>query len=429
MESAKSSYDVVVVGGGIVGSASALALLKRGYSVMIVDESAPRTRASWGNAGHIAVEQTKPLASVGTILNAPKQLMERDGALVLPLRDIGAWLPFFARFVAAARPSAFARGNKALRSLLCEAMPAWQRYVAELQAPDLLVQNGHIIVWDSPASAAAGRAAWCKEPAAGISFRDLTPAELAQLRSLLGREPAGALYCVGSGNIAGHDLVEEAFRRRFEVLGGIYIQGRAQLNVEERSVRAIVSGVGPLSVRKVVIAGGVASRSLMESIGFVAPLIAERGYHVQAPGVRWPASLPPVVFEDRSLIVTRFRNSVRASSFVEFSRQVRPPEPRRWGQLRRRISELNLPFELPGEEWVGCRPTLPDYLPAIGRSVRHENLVYAFGHQHLGLTLGPISGEIVASLVAGDVPKIDTSFFDVERFGPWKSRREQRKSL
>jgi D-amino-acid dehydrogenase len=131
MESMKSSYDVIVIGGGIVGSASALALLNQGYSVAIVDDSSPRTRASWGNAGHIAVEQTEPLASVATLLSAPKRLLSRDGALALPLRDIGAWLPFFARFIKAARPNAFARGKRALSALLRDAMPAWQRYVAD----------------------------------------------------------------------------------------------------------------------------------------------------------------------------------------------------------------------------------------------------------------------------------------------------------
>jgi len=146
-------------------------------------------------------------------------------------------------------------------------------------------------------------------------------------------------------------------------------------------------------------------------------MIAERGYHLQAPGARWPADLPPVVFEDRAMIVTRFEDSVRASSFVELARPGAPADPAKWAALRRRISELGLPFELPGAEWLGARPTLPDYLPAIGRSRHHTNLLYAFGHQHLGLTLGPLSGEIIADLVEGRAPPVSLAPFDIERFG------------
>jgi len=149
----------------------------------------------------------------------------------------------------------------------------------------------------------------------------------------------------------------------------------------------------------------------MEAVGVKTPMIAERGYHIQTPDHSWPQGLAPVVFEDRSMIVTGFEHGLRAASFVEFNRVGAAPDPRKWARLRKHVADLGLPFEGEGAEWIGTRPTLPDYLPAIGRA--GGNLYYAFGHQHLGLTLAPITGEIVANMIrTGKGPQA----FDLGRF-------------
>jgi D-amino-acid dehydrogenase len=122
------------------------------------------------------------------------------------------------------------------------------------------------------------------------------------------------------------------------------------------------------------------------------------------------------VFEDRSMIVTRFAQSLRACSFVEFAHVNSPPDPRKWERLAKHVLDLGLPFGDAPSRWMGARPTLPDYLPAIGRSRRAENLFYAFGHQHLGLTIGPVTGHAIAALALGQAPGISLAPFDIERF-------------
>jgi D-amino-acid dehydrogenase len=167
----------------------------------------------------------------------------------------------------------------------------------------------------------------------------------------------------------------------------------------------------------VLVAAGVGSKPLMRTAGHRVPLIAERGYHVRSHDFDLPENLPPLVFEDRSMIVSRYRTSAQASSFVEFGSPDAPPDPRKWERLERHIAELGLPIRPPFRRWMGSRPTLPDYLPAIGRSARAPNLFYAFGHQHLGLTLAAITGELVSQLVGWGEPAVDLSSFDVRRFG------------
>lgn len=116
------------------------------------------------------------------------------------------------------------------------------------------------------------------------------------------------------------------------------------------------------------------------------------------------------------MIVTRFRSALRAASFVEFAREHSPADPRKWARLRSHVAELGLPFRGPCSEWFGARPTLPDYLPALGRSRRAANLLYAFGHQHLGLTLAALTGELIAALARREQPDVDVAPFDLERF-------------
>jgi D-amino-acid dehydrogenase len=163
-----------------------------------------------------------------------------------------------------------------------------------------------------------------------------------------------------------------------------------------------------------VIAAGAASAPLVAPLKLRAPLIAERGYHIEGAPGDWPADMPPVVFEDRSMIVTRFAGRLRAASIVEFAARDTPPDPRKWARLRAHVAALGLSLREPATTWMGARPTLPDYLPAIGR---RGAVAYAFGHQHLGLTLSATSGEALAALLHGETPAFDLAPFDLTRFG------------
>jgi D-amino-acid dehydrogenase len=177
----------------------------------------------------------------------------------------------------------------------------------------------------------------------------------------------------------------------------------------------VLEGGERLRADGIIVAAGVRSRELLSTIGIQIPLIAERGYHIQAHEHAWP-DLPPVVFEDRSMIVTRFTSGLRIASFVEFGDPDSPPDPRKWARLHTHARALGLPSGPELTQWMGSRPTLPDYLPAIGRSRRARNLIYAFGHQHLGLTLAPLTGQIVAALATRSPLPVDITQCDVERF-------------
>jgi D-amino-acid dehydrogenase len=407
--------SAIVVGDGVVALNVALALQKRGTQVTIVAPDAPWRGASWGNAGHIAVEQVEPLASLATVRSVPRRLFSRGGALALPARAVGRWLPFTLRLLLASTPARFARGKTALSAMLATAIPAWQQVLAAAGASELLRVDGHYVVWETPASAARGRAAWLAADTGTATVRNATGEELAQLRALTDVPIAGAIRFAGSGQITDTAALGAALTGCFAAGGGERVVGRVRaIAVEAAQATVTLDEGSSRAADVVVIAAGAASAPLVAPLGLRAPLIAERGYHIEGDPGDWPADQPPVVFEDRAMIVTRFAGRLRAASIVEFAAVETPADPRKWARLRAHVAALGLPLHEPVAPWMGARPTLPDYLPAIGR---RGAVAYAFGHQHLGLTLSATSGEALAALLHDETPAYDLAPFDLARFG------------
>jgi D-amino-acid dehydrogenase len=409
------AQSAIVIGGGIVGLCSAFSLLRRGYEVSVLEPDVQHHAASWGNAGHIAIEQVEPLASWATIRSAPRRLFCVGGALSLPPRDIMRWLPFSLALARATKR--IVAGRAMLSALLAEAMPAWRRLERSLDRHGVLRETGHFVLWENAASAAAGMATWRALDIGTARFRSIDRDEQACFAAVLRQPPAGGIRFENTGQIADPVVLARALEEAFASAGGRIVRNRAAaLKLEGALAHVLLQGGETLQADHVIVAAGVRSRELLRTIGIDVPLIAERGYHLQTNEHTWP-DLPPVVFEDRSMIVTRFASRLRMASFVEFADPDSPPDPRKWARLRTHARALGLPFGPQFSEWMGARPTLPDYLPAIGRSPHAHNLLYAFGHQHLGLTLAPVTGEIVAALAAGERTLVDIASCALERFG------------
>lgn len=408
--------SVGVIGGGVIGLSAAVRLSQAGHAVTLFEPDAARQAASWGNAGHIATEQVAPLASPATLRSAPRRLFALGGPLDLPLSAIGTWAPFAREFVAACRPGAFQRGEAALEGLLASALQDWRDLTADIGAPDLLRNDGHIVAWETPDSARRGRQGWVAANTGSATLDDVSAADFARLSSLTATAIHGAVRFSGSGQIADLGRLATSLEQALVAAGGRIVRTTASLGIVDG--RAMIDGA---DCEQVLVAAGVRSAAPMAAARHRVPLIAERGYHVRADldldqADRWPADLPPVVFEDRSVILTRYDTEVQAAGFVEFNRTDAPPDARKWARLEHHIAELGLPVAGPFRRWMGSRPTLPDYLPAIGRSDRIANLTYAFGHQHLGLTLAAVTARMVVALIDDAEPPLDMSPFSLARF-------------
>ncbi len=405
---------IVVIGGGLVGLATAVQLARARRPVLLIDSAPATPPASWGNAGIIAVEQVEPLATPATLRGVLPRLFTFGGPVAFRPADIAVWAPFVYRFLRVSTVADAAHGKQALQSIVTEALPAWERLAQTLGDTHLVIQRGQRVLWESERSAKRQQAHWAITDTGDVRVSDLDASTLQEMNAKLSRRVVAGLQLQGTAQVASPARALLALRACLLASGGECMQ-------------ATVTGLGSLRGRiqvtlesgetwqpeAVLVAAGVGSKTLMKDIGLRVPLIAERGYHIEADVGDW--ELPPVVFEDRALCVTQFGSRLRATSFVEFARAGSAPDPRKWQRLRRHATELGLPFKGPLSEWMGARPTLPDYLPAMGRSRQVSNLYYAFGHQHLGLTLSAISAELMCDLINGRMPAVDMRPFDVDR--------------
>ena len=407
----------LVIGGGLVGAASALRLQAAGFAVTLIDPGDPRRAASFGNIGHIAAEQVSPLASRESLRTFPARLFGLGGPLDFRWRDAGLWAPWALRFIAASDPTRHARGQAALTAILAHALPAWRRLAEFSGAPGVVGRDGHAVVWMSERAAEAGRRSWEGSETGSAAFRPMGGDELELYAAVMERPPVAGIRFSGTAQVSEPQAARDALMAAFRARGGEVVHGQVARLSGGRRIVAQLEGGGACEAEGALVAAGAWAGRLMRGLGVDAPVIAERGYSVQSAEHGWDEALPPTVFEEHSMVVSRFTSGLRASSFVEFGSPDAPGDPRKWRQLEGRLSDLGIGFSSEPDRWVGPRPTLPDYLPAIGRLESEPRILYAFGHQHLGLTMAAITAELTASLAEGRDPPIDLTPFRIERFG------------
>ncbi|MEQ1811112.1 MAG: FAD-binding oxidoreductase [Terricaulis sp.] len=407
---------ILVIGGGLVGAACALRLQAAGVQVTLIDPGDKRRGASYGNAGHIGSEQVAPWSAWGNVLRAPRSSFGAGGPLDFRWSDVALWAPWSMQFLRACDPVQFERGREALIELLADSLPAWQRIAELAEAPEIVISHGHATAWMSERGAELGLAA-CAEAKWGrtTSYREMNAGELARYGDVLNRAPHAAVIFSGTGQVSEPQAARDAILASFAERGGETIVGSV-VRVEANA-RVLLADGAVRNADAVLVCAGPWSRALMEQLGVRAPLIGERGYHLQSSETNWPRDLPTTVFDENFIAVSRFTSGLRCTSFVEFGSPDAPGDERKWSRLRQRIDELGIKFEANPDQWVGSRPSLPDFMPAIGRLERAPKVLYAFGHAHLGLTEAPITSEIIAAIAAEKTPPVDVAPFRIERFG------------
>jgi D-amino-acid dehydrogenase len=226
--------------------------------------------------------------------------------------------------------------------------------------------------------------------------------------------PVAAVVFSGGGQVSDPQGARETLLAALAARGGEIVTDTVT-RVEASGRVALKSG-GAREADAVLVAAGPWSRGLMKQLDVEAPLIGERGYHLQSEETNWPRDLPTTVFEENFIAVSRFTTGLRCTSFVEFGSPDAPADERKWARLRQRIDELGIKFSNNPDRWVGSRPSLPDFVPAVGRLEKAPKVLYAFGHAHLGLTEAPITAEIITAIATFKSPPIDVAPFRIERF-------------
>lgn len=414
----KSHADIVVVGAGIVGLSTAFLLQQQGYGVVVLDRKGPVAEASRGNAGAFAFSDIIPLATPDIVRKSPKWLFDPLGPLSIPPRHALKMAPWMLRFLLASRPRKLERGIGAQTDLMGLSKRALLPFLKKTGTGDMLRHKGNLQVYESRREFEASLPFWDARARCDIPFEHIHGAYvISDVQPGLHKRFVAATLTPEWYSIADPLDYALAIADTFRQRGGrIEIAEAKSISVDARGTTVECIGGQTVSAAKTIICAGAWSHRLARSMGDRIPLETERGYNTTLPHAQFDLRMQ-ITFAGHGFVVSRLSSGIRVGGAVEFGGLTAPPDFRRADLLLAKAKAFLPDLEIEGgTQWMGFRPSLPDSLPVIGSSRRSKNVLYAFGHGHLGLTQSAGTAELISQLVAGDDPSIDMHPFRANRF-------------
>jgi len=413
----ESAPHVTVIGAGIVGICCAAWLQRSGCRVTVIDRDEPGRGASYGNAGMLQVDSCVPLGTPGIVGQVPGMLRDPLGPLAIRWGYLPRLAPWLVRLIAASRPGRVEEISKALAALLGRAAAAYRDLILGTAAEDLIRPTGTIFVYSTETGFEAARFAHDLRRRRGIRIEELHDGEIRQLEPALSPAFKRAVFSPDCLQIADPLVLTQRLAEAFVRAGGTILRETvADVTIGPGGPSHVVTDAGVHHVDRLVLAAGAWSRRLAGRLGARVPLDTERGYHLMLPKPGVELRMP-IIAGDRKIGITPMLDGIRLAGTVEFGGLERAPDYRRARILAGIAREVIPGLETDdADEWMGFRPSMPDSLPVIGPSPRYKNAFFAFGHGHSGLTLGAVTGNLIADLVMDRVPPIDLGPYRADRF-------------
>ncbi|WP_448211335.1 NAD(P)/FAD-dependent oxidoreductase [Colwellia sp. MEBiC06753] len=415
-QSNNNQQHIAVLGAGIIGINCAIALQKKGYRVTVIDKDGTAQGCSKGNAGHFATEQVFPLAHASMLPQVPKMLLDPLGPISIKTQHLLKSLPWFAKFVINMMPKQAHRTHLALKALNQHALDCYQTLVEEAQCQHLLTLKGSLLTFEqTPLNKIQQLARHYQN--GGVTVEILNNQQVKQLEPALSDIVNYGLFFPDVGHTIDPYQLCLKLADYAQQLGCEFIQENvAHISPQSDGVLLSMNGQQQ-SFDKLVIATGAWSPTLCKQLGYKLPMQAERGYHLECQ--QFNALSRPVASAERKFIITPMVNSLRLAGTVEYAALNAPANYQR-AQVLFSHGQALIKQQLTKHEvdsvWMGARPSLPDSLPVICQAPKHSAIYLAFGHHHLGLTQGAITGQLICELVAGIPTTIDVSPFNIKRF-------------
>ena len=409
--------SITVIGAGIVGVCCALHLQREGFKVRLVEKGEPGMKTSFGNSGSFGTASCVPFALPGVLKKVPGMLLDSESPLKLRWSHVPKALPFFLRLVEASRPSRVEAIAAARNSLLVHTHAGYAPLIEAADAAQWVDHNGLMMVFESEAAFEGAAYALDLRRRNGVHMDILDGNEARQMEPALARSVIKAVSLPDVSRTIDPFRLTSALARDFQRRGGEIVTAEVRgFAIGSEGPTQILTDRGPIDVEQVVLAAGVWSRPLARQLGTSVPLEAERGYHVMF-GPQDFGLKRALVSADRSVSLAHMHEGIRATGVAEFAAPDAPADMRIADRVMRHAKALVPGLEgEPVSRWMGPRPSHPDSKPVIGRSPRHRNVFFAFGHDHLGLTMAGITGKLVAELASGQPTTVDLAPFRADRF-------------
>ncbi len=409
--------DIIVLGAGIVGTSIAVHLAKRGLSVALVDRGGPGEGTSYGNAGVIEGNTVFPPAFPADWAALARIALKRSPQVDYHLSHLPRIAPWLAAFRAASRPSRLIETAHLMRPLFARAVAEHEILVAEAGAERYLSRRGWLKLYRTDTAFAAQAAELDLAARFGIAAVPLDRDGARALEPALAGVFRHAVHWTGAVGVNNPLALTLSYAARFAALGGLVRKGDARSLHRVNSRWRVETAAGPLDVGEVVVALGPWTGDVLGPLGIRLPLAVKRGYHRHFRPQGNAALSRPVLDAENGYVLAPMEQGIRITTGVEFAARDAAPTPVQLARLMpaaRALFALGEPVE--AQPWLGARPCFPDSRPVIARAPRVRGLWLACGHGHWGLTLGPVTGRLIAEMMTGATPFCDPQPYSADRF-------------
>ena len=410
--------DALVLGAGIVGVCVALHLQKRGRATVLVDRRGAAEETSFGNAGLIQREGVYPYGfphDFGALL---RYSFNRTIDAHYHPSALPRLAPFLWKYWHHSRPARHAAIARLYSRLIEHCVTEHDALAAEAGATGLIRRNGWMRVFRTTRERdlrLAEAARWQEE--FGLQYAALDARQLQEAEPHLAPVLTGALHWTDPTTVTDPQGLALAYLKRFESLGGRFVQGNAASLLQSGNAFSVKTVQGAIEAKDVVIALGPWADVVTRRLGYRLPLAVKRGYHMHYRAAGQAVLNHPILDTERGYCLAPMARGIRLTTGAEFALRDAIRTPVQLGRAEPIARNLfPLAERLDTEAWMGARPCTPDMMPIIGAAPRHAGLWFAFGHAHHGLTLGAVTGRMVAEMVAGETPFIDPQPYRADRF-------------
>ena len=387
-----NKVKIAVIGAGIQGVCNALFLQKKGFKVTLFDRDEPGNSATYGNAGHFSPYASVPLNRPDVIADIPAMLASSRGPLALKWNYVHKMIPWFLRFLLNCSERKMMHTAKNMHQILDLALPAFDELFEEIELNGLVENKGIIYVWNDQNLKSRELEIKIRKEL-GVKQQLLSPKDIHDLEPNIKPFYHGGVFYDYARHTRNPKKILLKLFDNFLKKGGKFLK----LNIKDINFDddkpVIRSETQRFIFDKLVISCGVFSKRLTDKLHENIPMDTERGYHVHFKGFDHLISRP-VVYANRGFGMTPMEQGLRVVGTVEFGGLDNPLSKSRIKNLIMNAKDMLDGLPEHEDEWLGFRPTLPDYLPVLGPSKNYKNVFYSFGHHHLGWTLGAISGKL-----------------------------------
>ena len=404
-----------IIGCGIQGVSNALFLQKKGFNVTIFDKDEPGSpAASYGNAGHFSPYASVPINRPDVLTDIPAMLFNSSGPLALKWNYVPKMIPWFLKFIRNCSTKRMMHTAKNMHQILDLALPAYDELFDEVDLEGLVEKKGILYIWNDQSLKSRELEIKVRNEL-GVDQQVVTPKEIHDLEPNI--KPfyhGGVYYKLGRHARNPKKILLKLFDLFLKKEGKFLKMNVQDIDFDEEKP-ILKTQTQSFIFDKIIIACGAFSKKLTDNLDEKIPLETERGYHVHFKDCDHLLSRP-VIFQNRGFGITPMEQGLRVVGTVEFGGLDNPLSKSRVKNLINNAKYMMGDLPEHEDEWLGFRPTLPDYLPVIGPSKKYKNVFYCFRHHHLGWTLGPISGKIISGMIAEENTNLDLKPYSTLRF-------------